>query len=122
MVGLIVYLIYAIFTPTDKSQSEKIRVPVSLWMVLAAGLSFICYAIFLALWMFGKGAPPPIPTPPPGAPVIIPHPTFRWEWRPVVLMIAGAIALMGICEPFAKDSFKIFRRNFSLSFSGVRRL
>ena len=28
MVGLVVYLLYALATPTDKSQSERIRVPV----------------------------------------------------------------------------------------------
>lgn len=122
MLGLIVYLLYAIATPTDKSQSEKIRVPVTLWMVLAAGLSFVCYAIFLALWMFGKGAPPPVPVPAPGLPVVIPPSTFRPELRPLMLMIAGAFALMGIGEPFARDMVKIARRNLSISFSGVRRL
>ena len=33
MVGLVVYLLYALSTPTDKSQSEKIRVPVTAFMV-----------------------------------------------------------------------------------------
>ncbi|HEV3385067.1 MAG TPA: hypothetical protein VG097_09630 [Gemmata sp.] len=122
MVGLIVYLLYALATPTDKSQSERIRVPVSLWMVLAAGLSFVCYAGYLALWMFGKGAPPPTPTPVPGMPVVIPHATFRPELRPLMLMIAGAFALLGICEPFVRDIAKIARRNLSISFTGVRRV
>jgi ABC-type transport system involved in multi-copper enzyme maturation permease subunit len=122
MVGLVVYLLYALATPTDKSQSERIRVPVSLWMILAAGISFVCYCGYLALWMFGKGAPPPVPTPIPGMPVIIPHSTFRPELRPLALMIAGTFALLGIGEPFARDMIKIARRNLSLSFSGVRRL
>ena len=44
IVGLVVYLLYALSTPTDKSQSEKIRVPVSPWMVRMAGLALVCYA------------------------------------------------------------------------------
>ena len=38
MVGLVVYLLYALLTPTDKSQSEKIRVPVTQFMVAMAAL------------------------------------------------------------------------------------
>src|SRR5262245_27778892 len=49
MVGLVVYLLYAMATPTDKSQSEKIRVPVSQFMVLMAGLALVCYAACGAL-------------------------------------------------------------------------
>src|SRR5580692_8182084 len=69
MVGLVVYLLYALVTPTDKSESEKIRVPVSLWMVLAAGLSLICYAGFVAFWIMGKGAPPEFVPPMAGMPI-----------------------------------------------------
>src|SRR4051794_5342753 len=36
-VGLVVYLLYALSTPTDKSQSEKLRVPVSNWMMAMGG-------------------------------------------------------------------------------------
>ncbi len=122
MLGLVVYLAYALVTPTDKSQSEKIRVPVSLWMVIAAGLGFVCYLIYLALWILGRGAPPPIQTPQPGMPVVIAPATFHTELRPLMLMIAGAFALFGICEPFARDMIKIAGRNLSLSFSGIRRL
>ncbi len=31
--GLILYLLYALTVPTDKSQSERLRVPVSRWML-----------------------------------------------------------------------------------------
>src|SRR4051794_23806701 len=44
-VGLVVYLIYALYTPTDKSQSEKLRVPVSQWMLLMGAIALICYAL-----------------------------------------------------------------------------
>jgi len=49
MVGLLVYLLYAMATPTDKSQSEKIRVPVTQFMVAMAALAILCYAVWIAL-------------------------------------------------------------------------
>lgn len=121
MVGLAVYLIYALATPTDKSQSEKIRVPVSFWMVAMAGLALVCYAGVLALLILGKGGVPEPPPPPPGSPVIHPPPTFRTELRPLLLMAAGLFALLGIGEPFARDLLKITQRNLSLDFTGLRR-
>lgn len=121
MVGLVVYLLYALVTPTDKSQSEKLRVPVSTWMYVTAALSLVCYGLFLMALLLGKGAAPEPPAPLPGQPVIIPPSTFHKELRPILLMIAGAIALLGIGEPFARDMVKIFRRNLSLGFKGVRR-
>ena len=54
-VGLVVYLLYALSTPTDKSQSEKLRVPVSKWMLLMAAISLVCYAGVLMLLITGKG-------------------------------------------------------------------
>ena len=121
MAGLVVYLLYALVTPTDKSQSEKLRVPVSLWMVVCASLAAICYTIVLALLLLGRGGTPEPPPPPPGMPVIVLPSTFHKELRPILLMIAGTIALLGIGEPFARDLVKIFRRNLSLGFTGVRR-
>ncbi len=121
MVGLVVYLLYALATPTDKSESEKLRVPVSLWMVVAAALSLLFYALVLASLLLGKGGTPELPPPPAGTPVIVPPSTFHTEWRPILLMIAGALALLGIGEPFARDMVKIVRRNFTFGFSGIRR-
>ena len=121
MLGLVVYLLYALVTPTDKSQSEKIRVPVSLWMVICAALGLVLYTGVLALVILNRGGAPEPPPPLAGQPIVIPPSTFHTELRPLLLMIAGTIALMGICEPFARDIVKIARRNLSLSFAGVRR-
>ena len=76
MIGLLVYLIYALATPTDKSQSEKIRVPVTTFMVGCAAVALIIYAAVLGLYaMEGAGRPTflkmpisPPPLPPPRAP------------------------------------------------------
>jgi hypothetical protein len=130
MVGLVVYLLYAMATPTDKSQSEKIRVPVTQWMIVMAALALVCYAGCLgliALELSGKSAflkmpiSYPVPVPQPGAPNYVPPPAFHTELLPMLLMIAGTFALLGICEPFARDGAKIARRNLSLGFTGVRR-
>jgi hypothetical protein len=121
MVGLVVYLIYAFSTPTDKSQSEKIRVPVSFWMVVCAALGLVCYAGVLALLITNKGAAPEPPPPPPGMPYIPPRPVIHKELRPLLLTVAGLFALLGIGEPFARDMLKVFRRNLSLGSSGLRR-
>ena len=131
LVGLIVYLLYALMTPTDKSESEKIRVPVSMWMVGCAALSLVLYAVYIALaWYSGPNHPtfmgmplavPELPPPQPGMPVVLPPPAFHTELLELVSMFAGLFAILGIGEPFARDMVKIFRRNLSLRFSGVRR-
>ena len=130
MVGLVVYLLYAMATPTDKSQSERIRVPVTKSMVFMAALALICYAgcgALLALEssgrtsIFGQPISYKIPVPPPGSANYSPPPTFHSELFPMLLMVAGIFALLGIGEPFVRDGVKIARRNLSLSFSGVRR-
>src|SRR3954469_19991820 len=61
--GLIVYLLYARSIPTAKSQSERLRVPVSTFMMAMTVLSLICYGGVLALLIMKKGAPPEPPLP-----------------------------------------------------------
>jgi ABC-type transport system involved in multi-copper enzyme maturation permease subunit len=119
--GLVVYLLYALSTPTDKSQSERLRVPVSKWMLLAGAISLICYAVVFVLVASGKGAPPEPPPPPPGESPPIVRPTWHKELRPTMLMVAGLFALLAIGEPFARDLFKIARRNVSFGLGGVKR-
>jgi hypothetical protein len=131
MIGLIVYLLYALLTPTDKSQSEKIRVPVSMWMVSCAALAVIFYAAYFAFFALAASgqqqligqpiSPPPPPKPVPGMSIVLPPPTFHTEMSELAFMLAGLFALLGIGEPFARDMVKICGRNLSLRFSGIRR-
>jgi hypothetical protein len=128
MVGLVVYLLYAMATPTDKSESERIRVPVSKFMVGCAALALVGFAAYFALFfiksptLFGMPiATPEPPLPLPGMPVVVPPPAFHTELQPLIMFFAGIFALLGIGEPFARDMVKICRRNLSLRFSGVRR-
>lgn len=120
-VGLVLYLLYALSTPTDKSESERLRVPVSRWMLVMGGISLVCYAVLLALMFLGKGALPPLPPPAPGDPVRVEPPEWHTQLQPMVLMVAGLFALLGLGEPFARDLFKIAKRNVSFNSSGVRR-
>src|SRR5205814_10068229 len=96
-VGLVVYLLYVLATPTDKSESEKLRVPVSTRMVLMAGLSLVCYALVLAILLIGKPGfhlgktpvtlmPPPVIPPPPGSPVKVDPPVFQTDALSLLLM------------------------------------
>jgi hypothetical protein len=105
--GLAVYLLYALTLPTDKSQSERLRVPVSTWMLAMSVLSLICYLGVLALLIMNRGAPPDPPLPPPGSVVKHEPPVWQMHLRPLLLMVAGIFALLGICEPFARDFLKI---------------
>lgn len=131
MIGLVLYLLYALRTPTDQSQSEKLRVPVSKFMVTCAALAVVAYACvggLFALQAAGKTAfagqplaPPPVPPPPPGMPIVAPPPQIQTELIPMGWAIAGALALLAIGEPFARDMVKIRRRNLTLGTAGLRR-
>ncbi|HEY1190369.1 MAG TPA: hypothetical protein VGE74_22235, partial [Gemmata sp.] len=133
-VGLVVYLLYALVTPTDKSESERLRVPVSAWMLVMAAISLVCYAPVIVVSLgelftsrtFGTILgmpldPPPLPPPQPGESVRPEPPAWHPQLRPMALMIGGLFALLGLCEPFARDLYKILRRNVSFNSSGVRR-
>ena len=120
-VGLVVYLIYALSTPTDKSESERLRVPVSKWMLLMGGIALVCYAVWAVLLFLNKGALPELPPPQPGDPIIVPPPAWHTELQPLLLMIAGLFAILGIGEPFARDMLKIARRNVSFGLGGINR-
>lgn len=135
-VGLVVYLGYALYTPTDKSQSEKLRVPVSKWMRTMAGLALITYALVAATFAVKEGpegsqvklggttivvAPPPPPILMPGETPRPEPPVWRTELRPLLMALAGLFAILGIGEPFARDILRIAGRNLSFGSSGFRR-
>lgn len=120
-VGLVAYLLYARSVPTDKSQSEKMRVPVPSFMLLCGLLAAVCYAGVLALLLLNRGAAPEPPPPPPGTSVVVPPPAWHWEPRPLLLMAAGLFALLGVGQPFARDLAKLrFRRIWALSKLGFK--
>ena len=128
-VGLLLYLVYAMSVPTDKSQSERLRVPVSKWMLAMGALSLACYALVLVTFFLPADAkvagvavnqPPPPPLRPGEMPRVEP-PAVHTQLQPVLLAVAGLLAVLGLGEPFARDLLKILRRNFSLGFAGLAR-
>lgn len=122
-VGLLFYLLYTLSVPTDKSQSERLRVPVSTWMLAMGALAAICYLGVFALLWFNKGAPPEPPPPPPGVPVKTEPPVWHGygTLRPFLLMVAGLFALLAIGEPFARDLVKVrARRVWALARLGFK--
>ncbi len=120
-IGLVVYLIYALSTPTDKSESERLRVPVSKWMLVTGAISLVCYVVLLVLMVLNRGAQPVVPVPTTGEAVRAEPPVVHRELQPMVMMIAGLFALLGLGEPFARDLFKTLRRNVSFNASGAIR-
>ena len=119
--GLIVYLLYAFSVPTDKSQSERLRVPVSRWMLTMGLLSAVVYAGVLVLLILGKGGAPEPPPPALGMPVVREAPTFHRELRPLLLTVAGIFALCAIGEPFVRDLIKVRgRRLWALAKLGFK--
>lgn len=130
-VGLAIYLLYALSIPTDKSQSERIRVPVSRWMLLMGALSLVGYAVTLVTFFLPPVVKiagqeivvftPPPPPPPPGETAKPIPPAVHTELQPLLLSIAGLLAILGLGEPFARDTLRIIRRNFSFNFTGIAR-
>ena len=95
--------------------------PVSTWMMALGVLSLVCYLGVLALVAMGRGAPPPTPLPAYGMSVRTDPPVWQSHLRPMLLMVAGLLALLAICEPFARDLLKIRgRRIWALATLGFR--
>lgn len=95
--------------------------PVSQWMLATGAISLVLYAVVAALLILNKGALPPVPVPQPGEAVRIDPPAWHGQLQPVVLMIAGFFALISLGEPFARDMWKILKRNVSFNASGLKR-
>ncbi|MFO0799039.1 MAG: hypothetical protein U0804_16345 [Gemmataceae bacterium] len=122
-VGLVLYLLYARSVPTQLSQSEKLRVPVTSWMLICGLMAAICYAGVFALMLLpgNRGAVPEPPPPPPGSAVILPPPVWHWQLQPMLLMVGGLFAIVGLGQPFVRDLLKLrSRRVWALSKLGFK--
>ena len=95
--GLFVYLLYALFTPTDKSLSAKDRAGVTPLMVLMAILTLVTYAIVFALIATGKGEDPTKANQyfEPGYTYKYVPPTFDTFPRSLAMTLAGLFAFIG---------------------------
>ncbi|MGL4420753.1 MAG: hypothetical protein ACRCZF_08835, partial [Gemmataceae bacterium] len=119
MLGLTTYLMYAVFGGTSQSESNRIRMPVNTLMLGMFVVALIAYSIYFFLVVTGKGVHPqtiresqrdsfsfhkiePV--------------EFSLALQPMVSMIAGFAAMIGIGTPFVRDFFKLrMRRIYALA-------
>ncbi len=116
--GLIIYLLAVMLAPKDQPASQKLRMPVTGFMVAMAVLSLLTYALMAAAWAMGKGATPADELLPPaqvGEAIKYVPPTVHWHLQPILLALGGLFAILGIAQPFVRDLFKLrFRRIMAL--------
>ncbi|MFO0938987.1 MAG: hypothetical protein U0798_20995 [Gemmataceae bacterium] len=116
--GLFVYLIYSLFTPTDKSEAAKERSGVSVLMVAMAVLSLISYAVVFAFILSNKGEDPtkPVQYYEPGYTYRYEPPKLDFYPRAMSMTIAGLFAMIGFGEPFFRACLKLsFRRIYAVA-------
>ena len=118
-VGLALYLLYALRTPSEQAESAKYRAGVNGWMLLMAVLAILGYAVYGFLLFTNKGVDTvnvPKVVQSVGSFVKYEPPQFSWSTQPLVLSLAGLFALLGIGQPFAASLTRIrFRRIWALT-------
>jgi ABC-type transport system involved in multi-copper enzyme maturation permease subunit len=114
--GLAVYLLLAMLSPTDQPASARLRMPVTRWMVIMAVLCLFTYAALVAIWIMGIGKPPDPPKLQVGESIKYVPPKVEPYLQPMLLALGGLFAILGIGQPFARDLFKLrFRRIAALA-------
>ncbi len=123
MLGLAVYLLYALRTPPEQAESARHRVGVTPLMLVAAVLAVLCYAVYGFLLFTGKGADRVNvqPVTDPNAFVKYTAPKFSTDLQPLALMAGGLFALVGIGQPFVQSLGRVrFRRIWALTKLGFK--
>lgn len=122
-VGLFVYLLYALFAPSDQPESTRLRMPVTTWMLAMAVVSLICYAIFGALFLgkIGQELQEVQSKAIAAEAVAYVPPKVSFRLQPLMLTAGGLFALLGIGQPFVRDLFKLSpRRTLALAKLSVK--
>jgi hypothetical protein len=118
LVGLIIYLLYALLTPTENIAGSKERAGVPMTMVICLIISMLLYGLGIGLIATGRGEDPTKIQK-----IVEPGYTYRYEApelnlypRALVTTCAGAFAIIGIGLPFFKACLKIrFGRIFAVA-------
>lgn len=115
-VGLAIYLIYALFTPTE-SLAAKERAGVSKLMVVMAICSLLLYVVVGVLIATNTGEDKSkIQYFEPGYAYKYVAPELDFHLRPLLMSLAGLCAIIGFGEPFARAVAKLsFRRIFAIA-------
>lgn len=124
MVGLVVYLLYALGQPSNQSESTKYRAGVNVWMLTMAVLATICYVAYALLLIFGKGADTvniaqmAATT---SSYVKYEPPQFSFDLQPLSLTFGGLFAVLGFGQPFAASLSRIrWTRLYALAKLGFK--
>ena len=117
-VGLFVYMLYALFTPTDKSLAAKERAGVSTLMVFMAIAALLTYVVVGVLIATRKGEDPAKLNEyfEPGFQYRYVPPALSLYPRPLLMSLAGLFAIVGFGEPFARAVAKLkFGRIYAIA-------
>ena len=119
MVGLLIYMLYALTQPQDQSESTKYRAGVNVWMLAMTVLAIICYVGFALFFFSNRGVDTlnvqAIPDTP-SAYVKYEPPKFSTQLQPLALMLGGLFAMLGFGQPFVSSLARIrFSRFYALA-------
>lgn len=129
-IGLVFYVLYAMFAFSGKSPSHKLLAPLPQAMIILLILSLICYGVFLLAnlkassgqthMQIGKWSvpldEPPKEIAPIGLDMKVERPKFHSELIPILQMAGGAFAILGVLIPVIMDLPKWrLRRIYALS-------
>lgn len=124
-IGLILYVLYALFAFSGDSPSHRLLAPLPPLMVVLLCLSLAVYGVYFAsllvleehgtLWNYPLDEPPK-EIAPIGLDMRVERPQLRLEIRPMLLTVAGAFAILGVLIPLITDLPKWrWRRIYALS-------
>ena len=131
-VGLSLYFIYVMYGQRgadtssgggrkQMSESDRIRMPVTGFMLIMFVVAILAYAIYGFLLLNNRGGPPPERPLDPYAFVKYTAPKFATDLQALTLMIGGLCAIAGIGHPFAINLTRLrFRRIWAIAKLGYK--
>jgi len=123
MLGLLIYMLYALRMPAAQAESAKERAGVTPFMLYMSVAALLCYSAYIYMVLTNKYVDEvnvQVITEEGGFKKYEP-PKFSSNYQPLTLMIAGLFSILGVGQPFASSLFKIkFRRIWALSTLGFK--
>jgi hypothetical protein len=122
-VGLLLYLVYAIFGTGESSESTKLRMPLSTFMLMMGVAALLCYAAWLACYVarFGQEIVEQRSAAIAAEAQVYIPPKVSLRPQPLLLALGGMFALLGLSQPFVRDILKLrFRRIYAIAKLSVK--
>jgi hypothetical protein len=115
-IGMIIYLLYALFTPTESTAGAKERAGVPAIMLICGIIALFLYVVVGVMFAKNLGDNRPIVYVQPGYTYKYVAPEFTLQPRPMLMMIAGLLAIIGFGMPFLKACLKLrFGRIYAIA-------